>query len=114
MENFAYYKKVGEGILFALVNSGAAVIDRYNEESLKLICGAVEENSTGIWIEKILSLSTIAVIEITVNGPFGEIHHEFAVDLTKSDDFLVNQTRNEISEIKKAAYYEWKEGAEEE
>ena len=93
---------------------GAAVIDRYNEESLKLICGFIEENSTAIWIEKILSLSTIAVIEITVNGPFGEIHREFAIDLTKSDDFLVNQTRNEISEIKMAVYYEWKEWAEEE
>ena len=112
MENFAYYKKIGEEILFALANSGAAVIDRYNEESLKLICGFIEENSTAIWIEKILSLSTIAVIEITVNGPFGEIHREFAIDLTKSDDFLVNQTRNEISEIKMAVYYEWKKWAE--
>lgn len=114
MKNFAYYKKVGEEILFALVNSGAAVIDRYSEESLKLICGAVEENSTGIWIEKILSLSTIAVIEITVNGPFGEIHREFAVDLRKSDDFLVSQTRKEISEIKRDAHDEWREWAEEE
>lgn len=114
MENFAYDKKIGEEILFALVDNGAAVIDRYNEESLKLICGFIEEHSTAIWIERILSLSTIAVIEIVVNGPFGEIHREFAIDLTKSDDFLVNQTRNEISEIKMAAHYEWKEWAGEE